>query len=361
MLNGLYPPDLAEDWDNVGLQAGDATLPVSRVLVALDPGEAAVEQARQRDCQALLSHHPLILSPLKSITPADDTGRTLLAAIRNNITLIAAHTNLDSARSGLNDWLAARLGLLQPEPLMTAPVELLKLVVFVPATHADEVAEALFAAGAGEVGNYAHCSFRVAGQGSFRPGENTQPYIGSPGRDERVEEVRIETILPRRLSRKVIDKMCRAHPYEEVAYDLYPLSNRFENAGLGRIGRLAEPMTLECFALQVKQALGTSTVRTVGDREHKVTKVAVCGGSGASLLAEADRRGADVLVTGDVKYHEARQAEQRGIALVDAGHFGTEHLAVAGMVAALANEAAQRGLEFEFIPMEGERDPFEVL
>jgi len=361
MLHGLYPPDLAEDWDNVGLQVGDPGAQVKRVLLALDPTEAAVETAQNQDCQVLLTHHPLILRPLHNVSPSDETGRVILSAIRNNLTLIAAHTNLDSAQHGLNDWLASRLDLHDCCPLSEAGVELVKLVVFVPRTHADEVAEAMFAAGAGHVGNYSHCSFRVEGQGGFRPGTGSQPFIGSIGEDERVDEVRIETILPRRLSTKVKEKMCRAHPYEEVAYDIYPLHNRLAAAGLGRIGRLTEETTLDAFAGKVKRELGVATLRMVGEPGRSVRKVAVCGGSGASLLAAADRCGADVLVTGDLKYHEARQAQQRGVAVLDAGHFATEQLAVAGLAESLARAAQARGLDLDFIQMEGERDPFVTL
>jgi len=358
LLHGLYPPDLAEDWDNVGLQVGDPSAPLSQVLVALDASEAAVEEARKRNCQALLTHHPLILRPLKNITPSDSTGRTALTAIRNGISILSAHTNLDSASDGLNDWLAARLALREVVPLAASVAELVKLAVYVPKEHAEAVAGALFDAGAGKVGGYDRCSFRVTGEGTFRPGEGCRPFIGEQGAEERVEEVRIETILPRRLSGRVIEKMRRVHPYEEVAYDLYPLHNRLPGAGLGRIGRLAEATTLAVFAEAVKAALGLPALRVVGDPQRRLAKVALCGGSGASLLAEADRQGADVLVTGDVKYHEARQAEERGIALLDAGHFGTEHLAVGGLVEALSRQAATRGMPITCIAMEGEHDPF---
>jgi len=358
MIHGLYPPDLAEDWDNVGLQAGDPGSTVTRVLVSLDPTEEAVAQALRRNCQALLTHHPLILRPLKNITPSDETGRTTLTAIRNNISLIAAHTNLDSAPQGLNDWLAARLGVQDTAVLEETSAELVKLVVFVPRDHAESVAEAIFSAGAGHIGKYSHCSFRVAGTGSFLPGDEAQPYLGRRGELEQVDEVRFETILPRRLSGKVLDKMLRAHPYEEVAYDLYPLHNRLQGSGLGRYGTLSADTTLHEFALQVKEALGISTLRLVGDPQRTVRKVAVCGGSGASLLGVADRHGVDALVTGDIKYHEARQAEQRGIAVLDAGHFGTEHIVIAGLASALEAEAQRRGLELEFLHMDTEADPF---
>ncbi len=361
MVHALYPPSLAEEWDNVGLQVGDPAATVSRVLISLDPSEAALAAAEAAGAQALLSHHPLFLRPLKNLTPGDEAGRVALGAVRAGVALLAAHTNLDRASSGLNDWLSERLGLEAAVPLSPGGGELLKLAVYVPAGYEDAVSEALFAAGAGQIGRYDRCSFRATGTGTFRPGPGTTPFLGAEGKNETSREVRLETLLPREHLGRAVERMKKAHPYEEVAYDLYPLANRREDVGLGRLGRLAAPETLHRFASRVREALGASAVRVVGDPERSVSKVALCGGSGAGLLSEAARAGADVLVTGDVKYHEARQAEARGVALVDAGHFPTEHLAVEGLVQALRAEAERRGLKIEFLEMEGETDPFRTV
>jgi dinuclear metal center YbgI/SA1388 family protein len=361
LLNNLFPPQFAEEWDNVGLQVGDPQAVVRKILVCLDPTEAALHQAENESAQLVVSHHPLIFRPLKNLTPTDSTGRLVWQAVRGGIAVISAHTNLDRARPGLNDWLAEQLGLVNAQPLLLGSgQELFKLAVFVPADHLDSVAEALFAAGAGQLGNYDRCSFRAAGTGTFRGGEGSQPFLGRQGAMESVSEVRLEVLVPvERLSR-VTQKLLKAHPYEEVAYDLLPLANRREDIGLGRIGRLAQPSPLEAFVGQVKSALGCQNPRWVGEPERMVAKVALCGGSGASLLPEALRQGADVLVTGDVKYHDAKIAQEQQIGLIDAGHFATEHLMVERLVATLQQAVAERNWPLEIIPMNGEQDPFRV-
>jgi len=359
LLNRSYPPGLAESWDNVGLQVGDPTTELTKVLICLDPSLTALAAARKIGAQAILSHHPLIFRPLKSLTPNEETGRIIFQAIQKNIAVLAVHTNLDRARNGLNDWLAQTLDLQDAVPLAPGdPGGLLKLVVFVPLGHEDRVADAMFDAGAGVLGNYDRCSFRSEGIGSFRAGEETQPFLGEKGVVERAAETRLETIVPRERLPKVLDRMQKAHPYEEVAFDLIPLNNRRPGIGLGRIGRLARPVRLDSFARKVKKILGAVTARQVGDPAGKITKVAVCGGSGASLIGEALRQGADVLVTGDLKYHEARYAEQGGLAVIDAGHFATERLMV-NHLSEILNQAAQvSGLGLKFVAFAEETDPF---
>jgi dinuclear metal center YbgI/SA1388 family protein len=361
LIHSLFPPSLAEEWDNCGLQVGDPAASVTRVLVALDPNEAALAQAVASGAQLLLTHHPLLLRPLRSVTPGDEAGRVVLAAARQQVAILSAHTNLDRAAGGLNDWLAARLGIAGCQPLAAGDADLLKLVVFVPEGHEAAVAEALFAAGAGHIGGYDRCSFRSAGTGTFRPGPGSHPFLGRIGETEQAAELRLETILPRALVNKALDKLRRAHPYEEVACDLIPLANRRSDVGLGRIGRLAEPCSLENFAARVKSALDCKALRLAGGEPKSVTKVAVCGGSGASLTSEAARQGADVLVTGDVKYHEARLAESLGLALVDAGHFATERIVVPDLAALVGRIAAERGLAIEVREMGVETEPFRVV
>ncbi|NLV24588.1 MAG: Nif3-like dinuclear metal center hexameric protein [Deltaproteobacteria bacterium] len=358
LLNKLYPSRLAEEWDNVGLQIGDPTAAVKKVLVALDPTETSVETAAKNDCQLLITHHPLIFHPLKRILTGDEPGKTIYAAITKGIAVLCAHTNVDRAAAGMNRWLAERLALSQLCVLEETAGGLLKLAVYVPAEYEEAVAEALFDAGAGHIGAYDRCSFRSHGEGTFRPGAGTSPFRGQQGKDERGAEVRLETILPRELSQKAIRRMLRAHPYEEVAYDLYPLENIRNDVGLGCIGRLPEPLTLEGFALKIKELLGIGSLRVVGPGELRIEKVAVCGGSGISLLGEARRKGADVLVTGDIKYHEARSAEEKGIALIDAGHFHTEKIFIHHLVHRLRQEAAEEGWPIALVEMKGEKDPF---
>ncbi len=362
LLNRLYAPQLAEDWDNVGLQVGDGTAEVRRVLVCLDIDSRVVARAQAEEAQLVLAHHPLLFKPLKRIAPADEVGRTVFAAIRAGISLVSVHTNLDRARDGLNDWLADRIGLSRVAVLHTVGNEdLYKLVVYVPEGHQEKVADALFASGAGHVGGYDCCSFRVRGQGSFRPGENTRPFIGRAGELETVDEWRLEVILPREHADRAVRQMLKAHPYEEVAFDLLALKNTRADVGLGRIGELATPLSLADFARQVKAALQLDHLRLVGDASRKIGRVAVCGGSGAFLLHQAHRQGADVLVTGDVKYHDAREAEQLGIALIDAGHFGTERIAVEGLATALRAASVEKKWPIEFLALTDETDPFALI
>lgn len=362
LLNTHYPPGLAEDWDNVGLQVGDPTAEVSRVLICLDAEETTIKEAERVAAQLVISHHPLLYRPLKRLTPGDESGRAVFRAIRSGIAVFSAHTNLDRAADGLNDWLAARLGLEECVPLEEAQRgNFYKLVVFVPGGHEAELLEAVFAAGAGQVGKYDRCSFRCQGTGSFRGSEDTDPYIGQPGSMEETDEFRLETIVPADRLNKVVTRMLKAHPYEEVAYDLIPLANQRRDIGLGRIGRLASPLPLQQFAEQVRQQLQLPALRLVGDRQASISKVAVCGGSGISLLSEAIRQGADCLVTGDIKFHDAQRARAEGLALLDAGHFGTEHLMVTELAGRLRKALAERQLPVEIIEMTAEQDPFTVI
>jgi dinuclear metal center YbgI/SA1388 family protein len=361
LVNRLFPTGLAEDWDNVGLQVGDPNETVKRAMIALDPTSKVVEKAVESKCQALITHHPLIFHPLKKVVSGTEVGNILFHAIQNHLALVAAHTNLDRARNGLNDWLAGRLKLNNIKPFETKKGELFKLIAYVPSVYGEDVANALFAAGAGHVGKYDQCSFRTFGQGSFRPGPESSPFAGEPGRLERVEELRLEVIVPRENTEPVVRKLLQAHPYEEVAYDLIPLENVRQDLGLGRIGRLTEEMSLATFVEHVKEKLEAPLVRLVAGHGQRISKVAVCGGSGGSLIGEAVRQGVDALVTGDVKYHEARSVEAQGLAVVDAGHFHTEKWMIPSLTEKLAAEAEKLGYTITFLPMNQEKDPFRIV
>lgn len=362
LLNQFFPPSLAEDWDNVGLQVGDPESFIRRAVLALDPSEKVMQAAIDANAEAVICHHPLLFKPLKRVATTDAVGRTVRLAIRHDVSVFSLHTNLDRGRQGLNDWLGRQLGLQKCQPLLQGNSgELVKLITFVPRDHVDAVLTVLFKAGAGQIGNYDSCSFRHSGTGTFRPGEGTNPFLGRIGELEQADEIRLETIVPRERLGRVTRRLLEAHPYEEVAYDLVPLENRRPDIGLGRIGLLAEPTTLQEFASQVRAALGADHLRCVGSPAGEIRKVAVCGGSGASLLFEAQRQGANALVTGDIKYHEARQAEELGIALIDAGHFASERLMAGHLAALLTEEGRQRRWETEFLPLQVEQDPFHVV
>jgi dinuclear metal center YbgI/SA1388 family protein len=362
IIHQLYPPDLAEEWDNVGLQVGEPDSSVERIMVALDPTFANLEHARKHKCQLLLTHHPLIFKPLKQISTSDPTGNCIAFALRHNINIVCAHTNLDSGANGLNDWLAAVLDLKQTRVLQPSrQEEFFKLIVYVPDSHAEEVKEALFKGGAGHIGQYDKCAFSLRGRGQFRPLEGSAPFIGSSGELESVDETRIETIVPQRKLDKVLKQMFRAHPYEEVAYDLFDLRNRNENTGLGRIGRLETPVTLEKFAHACKERLGCAGLRMVGAPDARAQRIAVCSGSGGSAMFAAKFSGADTMVTGDLKYHEAQTAVELGLNIIDAGHFATEIIAAEGLRRTLAPELENRGYTTEIITAPNEHDPFTFI
>ena len=330
-------------------------------MVALDAGRPAIEAAVSARCRLLLTHHPMIFRPVKRISAAEPLGHLLALAICNDLAVVSLHTNFDIARGGVNDLLAARLGVTRCEPLKAAwAVEMVKLSVFVPKGYEEQVMEALFHV-SGVIGNYRDCSFRTEGIGSFRPLEGAEPFLGEIGRREYVGESRIEVMLRKGDMDAAVRALRAAHPYEEPAFDLYPLLNRSEEAGLGRIGELAQALPLKDFTALVKESLELEGVRFVGDADRPVRKIALCGGSGATLWRDAVRRGADVLVTGDIKYHEAREAEEQGIALVDAGHFATELPMVKGLAELLAAELAKKGYAAEITAFEGERDPFRYV
>jgi len=362
LLHRLYPPDLAQEWDNVGLQVGEPDSTVQRIMVALDPSMENLHSAHTNSCQLLLTHHPLLFKPLKRISTSDPTGRIIAYALRHQINIVCAHTNLDSGANGLNDWLAATLCL--TEPLILQPCaqdRFFKLVVYVPPSHREELLQALFRGGAGHIGRYDHCAFSVEGRGQFRPGADTNPFLGTPGQEEQVEESRVETIVPRRNLNKVLSQMRRAHPYEEVAYDLFELHNETRTTGLGRIGKLPETTTLEAFAHTCKKQLKCTNLRIVGPPEAPVRSVAVCSGSGSSALHAAKFSGADVLVTGDFKYHEAQSAAALGINVIDAGHFATEIIVAAGLQSTLTPALHQHGYAAEIILAPAEKDPFTFI
>lgn len=362
IINQLYPPDLAEEWDNVGLQVGEPGSTIDRIMVALDPSFANLQHAHTQECQLLLTHHPLIFKPLKQISTSDPTGNSIIYALRHNINIMCAHTNLDSGANGLNDWLAATLELHHCQILQPSHREqFFKLAVYVPNSHTEEVMEGLFRGGAGHIGAYDKCAFRTQGCGQFRPQEGSDPFIGSTGEVEHVEETRVETIVPRRKLNKVLQHMRKSHPYEEVAYDLFELHNQNGTAGLGRIGKLHSPATLEEFARNCKKRLGCAALRMVGAGDARVHRVAVCSGSGSSTMYAAKFSGADTLVTGDLKYHEAQSAAEMGLNVIDAGHFATEIIAAAALRRTLTAELDMRGYTPEIITAPSEKDPFTFI
>lgn len=321
LMEQLAPKYLAEPEDKIGLQVGTLAKDIRKILVSLDVTVDVVEEAIREQADLIIAHHAVIFRPLKNLQTDTPAGKLYEKLIKNDIAVYIAHTNLDSASGGINDLMAEALGLEDVGLLDEGYTERLKkLVVFVPETHAENVRQAIFQAGAGSIGAYSHCSFNAEGTGTFLPGEGTEPFIGQAGMLERVPEIRVETVVPESAVRQVVQAMLKAHPYEEAAYDLYPLEREGRKLGLGRVGRLPEAITLDEFAERVKQALDVPFVRVVGQGDRSVRKIAVLGGQGGKYVRNALFAGADVYVTGDMDYHTAHDALAAGLSLIDPGH-----------------------------------------
>ena len=355
----MAPLDLAESWDNPGLQVGDPQTIITRIMVALDATPVVIQTALNSSCDLLITHHPLIFTPQKSLSTATLEGTSIFAAIKGGLAIVSMHTNYDCADGGLNDLLAERLGLSDIEPLqITSSRELVKLVVYTPEAQLDQVRSALLTY-ATNLGRYADCSFSVPGIGTFTPQDGASPFVGTVGMKEQVSEYRFELLMEQSVLPKALKTLMVVHPYEEPAFDIYPLLNKGRQFGLGRIGRLPEPISLSDFAGYLRKKLPAPGLRFVGDPCSRLSKIALCSGSGVSLLQTAVRAGADAMVTGDVKYHDARNAEVLGIGLVDAGHFSTEIIMAEAVTERLKRAIASGGYgNCQVEPCRVEVDPF---
>jgi dinuclear metal center YbgI/SA1388 family protein len=337
-LEQLAPISLAEDWDNVGLLVGDPGAEVTGILISLDVDGAVMEEALEKNCNLILSHHPIIYKPFHQLHYDQPLGKLLAKAIQHNLNLIAMHTNYDHASLGVSYQLARKLGLEEIQVLAPKTEKLFKLVIYVPKDYEESLRKALGDAGAGHIGNYSHCTFRSEGTGTFLPGADTNPFVGIRGKLEEVRECRIETIVPQTILSRVLQAMLIAHPYEEVAYDLIPLANQTYSTGLGRVGILPQPKNLTDFALEVKAKLGLQALKLAGRSSQVITRVAVCGGAGKTLISQALDVGVDVMVTGELGHHEAQLGLRHGMALIDAGHFATEQVALPYLASFLADK-----------------------
>ena len=359
LLDRIAPPRLAEAWDNVGLQIGSLTWPVEKVWTALDPLPEVVDRACENGVGLLVTHHPLIFKPIRRIEADSTVGRIARAALSQQLAIVAAHTNLDSVPGGLNDALAERMGLVDVRALAgQLDPKMLKVVVFVPATHVRAVLEAMFTVEAGHIGNYTCCSFRCDGTGTFLPGQAARPVVGRTGHLNEVQESRIEMVVSNDQLDSLLKAIRQAHPYESVACDIYPLQETTSAAGLGRVGELAGPISLQTLAACLKSTLKLATVKVVGHLSSQVKRVALCSGSGASLAGAAMAAGAQVYISGDLGYHTAREAQQANMALIDIGHFGSEHLMVDLLAASLRESIARAGISATVDACGMETDPF---
>jgi len=322
-LEEIAPLSYQESYDNSGLLVGNAQEELTGVLISLDCTEAVVDEAIEKGCNLIVSHHPIVFKGIKKFTGSNYVERVIIKAIRHNIALYAIHTNLDNILGGVSSKIGEKIGLTHTAILQPKKNLLQKLIVYVPRTHVELVREALFEAGAGSIGHYDQCSYNTAGYGTFRPLEGANPNIGSVGQQERVEETKIEVIFPRSKERAILVAMYSSHPYEEIAYNIVTLENNFQEVGSGIIGNLSTPMTEEEFLSHLKDRLNLRVIRHTALRGKEVSRVAVCGGAGGFLLADAKRSGADFFVTADYKYHEFFDAED-DIVIADTGHFESE-------------------------------------
>lgn len=327
ILEEFAPLYYQESYDNSGLLVGDPNAVVESALLCIDITEQIIDEAVSNNHKLIISHHPLIFKGLKSITNRSSTDRIVTKAIKNDIAIYAAHTNLDSVYGGVSARMCDKIGLQTYKVLSPIQNFLVKLVTFVPTSHQEAVRSALFEAGAGQIGSYDCCSYNLIGKGTFKAGEGTNPFVGEYGKLHTEEEVRIETICPRSIISKVIKSLIAAHPYEEVAYDIYPIENRHTQVGLGMVGKLNNAIPVNNFLTILKSTFNTGSIRYSAPTKDYIQHVAVCGGSGFSLMYDAIAHKADIFITADIKYHQFFEAEGK-IMLADIGHFESEQFTV---------------------------------
>jgi len=322
-LEKLAPISYQEDYDNAGLIVGNYETEVTGILFSLDVTEAVVAEAIEKNCNLIVAHHPIVFKGLKKLNGSNYVERTVIKAIKNDVAIYAIHTNLDHVTQGVNWKIAEKLGLSNVRVLSPKKQLLTKLTFFSPVENTQTILNALFAGGAGEIGQYKNCSFRTEGTGTFQPGNEATPAIGTKGKDEEVKENRIEVMFPAYMQSTVLKIMKENHPYEEVAYYLQTLENENQEVGAGAVGKLEQAMEPEAFLQFLKDRMQTSLIKHTIPLNKKIQRVAVCGGAGSFLLSDAIRAQADVFVTADYKYHEFFDADNR-IMICDIGHFESE-------------------------------------
>jgi dinuclear metal center YbgI/SA1388 family protein len=356
-LAPLAPLDLAAEWDNVGLLLGDPDTDVRRVLTCLTVTPEVVAEATDERADLIIAHHPILFNSVKQLTAAGIEGRMVLTLARFNVAVYSAHTAYDNASGGINQQIAARLQLTDILPLRRHSVQQCKIVVFTPDKDLTSVSDALFEAGAGVIGQYHDCSYRLAGTGTFFGTESTNPTVGAKGRREEVSEWRLEVVCPEERLEAALAALRRAHSYEEPAFDVYPLWPSQSCVGEGRVGKLPRPVPLAELAQTVQERLQTAAVEFVGDPARQVERVAIACGAGGTLLSDALATGADVLVTGEMRFHDYLRAQARGAGVVLAGHYGSERFAME----TLAQSLQALLPELQVWVSQRERDPLQRL
>jgi len=322
-LENLAPLAFQEDYDNAGLLTGDVQMDCAGILITLDISMEVMEEALQNGCNLIISHHPLVFKPMKKLTGNLPGQHVLIKAIKNDIAIYSIHTNIDNASHGLNRFVAEKLRLINLDILQPKEAFLAKLVTYCPVAYADKVRNALFDAGAGNIGNYDQCSYNLSGQGTFRASGAANPFVGERNKLHTEDEIRMELVFPVYLEQKLVAALLKNHPYEEVAYDIYPLKNLWNGAGSGIIGELPETEKGQDFIDRVKFITGIPVVRYSGEIDRNVKKVAICTGSGSFLIPDALMKNADIYLTSDIKYHDFFEPRDRMI-LADIGHYESE-------------------------------------
>jgi dinuclear metal center YbgI/SA1388 family protein len=362
VMESIAPSRLAEEWDNVGLQIGDRNRPVQTIRVALDPTPDVIDAASKDGVDLLITHHPLIFHPLKFIDLDSPLGSIIQTAILHRLSIFSAHTNLDSAIDGLNDILAYHIGLNDLKVLGNAiEAENYKLVFYVPEAYQQTVMASLFETRSGEIGNYSCCSFRNKGKGTYKPGPLAKPFSGKIGEISHTDEVRIETVVRKNDVTRVINHITKNHPYETMAYDIYPLLSYDRKEGIGRVGKLEKGMDLKSFALSIKTKLGLNHLKVAGNPDLSIQTVAVCSGSGSGLFKHFVASGAQVYVSGDLGYHDAKTAEALNLGIIDIGHFASEHLIVDALTRRLKQVLSDAGMDIKIEAYKLEYEPFMIL
>ena len=322
-LEKISPTVYQENYDNCGLIIGNAEWDCQGILCSLDATEEVILEAMAKGCNLVVAHHPIIFNGLKKINGKNYVEKAVITAIKNDIAIYAIHTNLDNMTNGVNNTIADQLKLTNKKILLSKTNQLFKLFTFVPADHAEKVRLAIFDAGGGSIGDYEECSFTVVGNGSFKPGNHTKPFTGEKGKMNVSEEVKIEIVFPLHSKNRIIKSLLTAHPYDEVAYDIIALENRYEQVGSGMIAELSEPIDEAVLLAQIKKAFGLKLIKHTPLLGKKAKKVAICGGSGSFLIKNAIAAGADFFITSDVKYHEFFDAEGKMV-IADIGHWESE-------------------------------------
>ncbi len=326
-LETLAPPALQESYDNSGLLVGSANMEITGAVVCLDSTPAVIEEAIQKGCNLVIAHHPIIFSGLKKLNGKNYIERAVMMAVKNDIAIYAIHTNLDNVQAGVNKKIADKLGLINTSILDPKSNVLSKLVVYAPNDNAEKVRQAMFDAGAGHIGHYDQCSFNSSGTGTFRPGHDSNPYVGTKGSMHSENEIKIEVIAPKWIINNILTSAKEAHSYEEVAYDIVSLENSLHTVGSGMLGYLPQPMYSLDFLKQLKATMKAGVIRHTAIVNPKVHKIAICGGSGSFLLPQSIKAQADVLVTADFKYHQFFDADDKLI-IADIGHFESEQFTI---------------------------------